>query len=160
MTMVVIELAVCPAICLAGSYKYPPCYSIFESKLRGWCLYRVSVEPEVIVWKGKQIKIKEAWLEQAHERVLLGWKKASHYNLCVNLATGWDVLWDITGNEPFFVLEGQRQSFGMMGSAVLFTRLETIESTEFNVLLTDNWRFENATRIKLKIVKARSVERK
>src|SRR5262245_22889819 len=105
MSVVVMALTTCPATCLAQSYRYPPCYSTFEAKLRGCYLYRVSCEPNVIVWKGKPIKIKEAWLEQAHERLLLGSKKASHYNLCITLATGWDVLWDITGNPPFFVLE-------------------------------------------------------
>src|SRR4051812_36346749 len=79
-----------PVPCSADSSRYSPCHSIRESKFRGYFLCAVSFEPNVFTWKGKEIKIKEAWLEQAHERLLIGTKPASHFNMCVNLSTGWD----------------------------------------------------------------------
>jgi hypothetical protein len=156
--LLLIELFVFPPPCFAQSYKYPPCYSVRESKQRGCYLCAVSFEPNVIRWKGKEIKIKEAWLEQAHERLLIGSKKASHYNMCVNLSAGWDVLG--TAESPFFVFEGKRGGFGMMGTVVLWETFDKIESEEFNVLLTDNWRFDGAIKIRVKVTKPGSTQKK
>jgi hypothetical protein len=155
--LVLVAFAACPNPGLAQSDKYPPCYTIRESKLRGCYLYSVTFEPSVIVWKGKEIRIKEAWFEHAHERLLIGSRKASGYNLCVNLSTGWDVLWDLTGNPPWFALEGQNgRGFGAMGTCVLWETFDKIESKEFNVLLTNNWQFANAVKIKVRVKEAAS----
>jgi hypothetical protein len=157
--LILIAFVSFPTFSPAQSFKYPPCYTIRESKLRGCYLYGVTFEPNVIAWKGKEIKIKEAWFEQAHERLLIGSKRASHYNLCVTLSAGWDVLRDITATPPFFVVEGTGKGFGMMGSAVLWERFDRIESEEFNVLLTDNWKFDGAIKIKLKATKPGSAQK-
>jgi len=148
-----IELFVFAAPCSAQSYKYPPCYSVRESKMRGCYLYAIAFEPNPITWKGKEIRIKEAWLEQAHERLPIGSRKASHFNMCVNLSAGWDVLWDLTNRAPFFVLEGKGNGLGMMGSVVLWETFDKIDADEFNVLLTDNWKFDGAIKIKVKTAK-------
>ncbi len=158
--LILIAIVSFPTPCPAQSFKYPPCYTSLESKLRGCYLCAVTFEPNVIAWKGKEIKIKDAWFEQAHERLLIGSKKASHYNLCVTLSAGWGVLWDITATPPFFVLEGTGSGFGSMGTAVLWRCFDKIESEEFNVLLTDNWKFDGAVKIKVKATKPGSAQKK
>lgn len=145
------------APCFAQGYRYPPCYSIRESKMRGCYLYSLTFEPNVFTWKGKEIKIKEAWFEQAHERFLIGSKKASHYNMCVNLSTGWDVLWETTG--PSFAIEGNG-GLGMMGSAVLYKPFDKIESDEFNLVLAEFRKTDGAIKIKVKATKPGSAKNK
>lgn len=130
----------------------PPCYSIREAKFRGSYVCSVSFSPSLINWKGKEIAIKEAWIERRLERnsslnpFAPRYKTVKGYHMCFNLSVGWDVLWDNPTKAPLFVFEGSHKSFGSIGTVVLWEDLENIESSEYTVLCTD---FEKAIRIKV-----------
>ena len=83
-----------------------PSYTIASSKARGAFVEAVTIEPGLSVdWHGRRIAIKEAWLERQTEFEYVveiipfcweyrRYRKVAGYNLCLNLADGWDVVWE------------------------------------------------------------------
>lgn len=140
----------------AGENSQAPCYSMKEAKSRGCYVCTVVFTPQAIDWKNYQIVIEEAWIERRTERIPTmipfahRYKIIPGYNLCFTLSKGWDVLglWDITHNHRFFVLEGKRAAFGPEGTWVLHTFLDSVDTTEFTIICTDNWQLDDAIQIK------------
>jgi hypothetical protein len=150
----------CPLL-RAGGNGDCPCYSIQEAKTRGCYVAAVSFSPSSFTWKGKEIVIKEAWLEKQTERnyslnpFAPKYRIVPGYNLCFTLSKGWDVVWGTAKNsqgEPmrkaYFVLEGNGRSFAERWSIVLWETLEKADSSELTILCTDNWQLEDAVTIK------------
>lgn len=139
---------------LAGDVADCPCYSIQESKSRGCFVRAVSFSPRVMTWNGKQIAIKESWLEKCTERnrsvnpFAPKYNITSGYNLCFTLSEGWDVLWGTADKSPFFILEGNGRSFGERVRVVLWETIDNIDVPEFHILCTDRWKGEKAIKIK------------
>lgn len=50
-------------------------------------------------------------------------------------------------------MEKTRSAFGYQGICVMSTSFDKIDASEFDVLLTDNWKLENAIKIKLRVMK-------
>lgn len=134
------------------AYEHPS-YTISDSKARGAFLEPVTVTPSVINWRGQPIVFKEAWLE--HRTELVGiyviipcilrhyhYRKVSGYNVCFNLTDGWDLLWSEAG--PYFAVNGKQGSFSMRGTVVIWARLDSLNQFPSKILLTDNWKLENA----------------
>src|SRR5262245_2226765 len=117
-----------------------PAYTVAGSKARGAFIESVTFEPSSFKWDGKQIVIKEAWLEHQTELVHIhvivpfAWehyeyRQVGGYNLCFNLEESSYPLGDL-----FFVLQGKGSSFGMLGSVVLRHVLAVLETTPTKIL--------------------------
>ncbi|MSQ95535.1 MAG: hypothetical protein EXR98_13380 [Gemmataceae bacterium] len=121
-----------------------PCYTLRESKLRGCFVCSVTFAPSLINWNGKQIAIKEAWIEERFDRGPFGFKRKtlSGYHLCLNLSQGSDV-------EHGFYFEARGVYFGQIGTVVEYARLETIDATEYTVLCRLGLETERSVRIKV-----------
>jgi hypothetical protein len=135
-----------------------PAYTVADSRSRDAFIAHVTVTPDVIDWKGKRIAIKEAWVERRTELVWIyvfipfvvehyEYKQIDGYNLCINLSEGRDAL--VSGDSPFFVLEGRGNGFGMLGSVIMWDNLEQADFGRLNLLVTDNWKFKNALTLEL-----------
>lgn len=116
----------------------------------------MTFEPSSFKWNGKQIAIKEAWLEHQTELVHIHvivpfiweryqYRQVAGYNMCFNLEEASYPLGDL-----FFVEEGKGSSFGMLGSAVLWQRLDNLDNVPSEILATDNWKFENSQVLTIK----------
>lgn len=129
----------------------PPSYSIQESKAQGYFVCSLSCAPGHLQWEGKEVAIKEAWLERRRQRNH-SWNPfapryipVSGYNLCLTLSQGWEVLW--TG--PMFVLGGmeKKSAFAQIGDVVLYARVEAVPASEYAVFFTDNFKLEKTIKI-------------
>ena len=129
----------------------PPCYSIQESKAQGYFVCSLSCAPSLLQWEGKEVAIKEAWLERRRQRnhswnpFAPRYVPLSGYNLCLKLSKGWDVLW----KGPMFVLAGseQKRAFGRIGEVVLWETLEAASASDYTVYFTENFKLANAVKI-------------
>ncbi len=120
---------------------------------------RVTFTPSTVNWNSQRLTVKEAWLEHRTEIVQIyvivpfvwehrQYRKADGYNLCFNLAEGWEVLW--SDPSPFFVVEGHGRSFAQRGAVVLWEHLDDLEQFPASILMTDNWKFENSKALEMK----------
>lgn len=133
-----------------------PAYTVAASKARGAFIESVTFEPSSFQWDGKQVVIKEAWLEHQTELVRIHvivpfvwdhyeYRQVGGYNLCFNLDEASYPLGDL-----FFIEQGAGSSFGMLGSVVLWQRVDDLDRLPAKIVATTNWRFENSLEISLK----------
>jgi hypothetical protein len=139
------------------SANLPSC-SMAESKARSAFVDSVTFEPSSFKWNGKQIVVREAWLEQQTELVHIHvivpfiwqhyqYRQVGGYNLCFNLEETSYPLGDL-----IFVEEGKGSGFGMSGSVVLWKRLDDLDKFPTKILATSNWKFENSQLLTIKKV--------
>lgn len=144
---------------LEGDTPDRPAYTIAGSKARGAFVEAVAIEPRSFDWRGQQIAINEVWLEQQTELVCVieiipflceyrHYRKVAGYNLCLNLAEGWEVMW--TSPSSFFVVPGKGSSFSQIGRVVISERLKTLTECPTTVLLTDNWKLVGSRELAVK----------
>jgi hypothetical protein len=133
-----------------------PAYSVAASKARGAYIESVTFEPSSFKCNGRQIVIKEAWLEHQTELVHIyvivpfvwdhyEYRQVGGYNFCFNLEEASYPLGDL-----FFAEQGKGSGFGMLGSVVLWESLDDLETVPAKILATTNWKFENSQVLSVK----------
>jgi hypothetical protein len=135
-----------------------PAYTVEESRSRGAFVANVNVSPRTIHLKEGRVVIHEAWIEKSMELVRIyvfipfvlehrEYRLIGSHNLCVNLAEGNDLM---LGNY-FFVREGKGAGFVQLGTVIFWENIENVDFERLTVLVTDNWKLENAQRLELRL---------
>lgn len=133
-----------------------PSHTMGESKARGAFVDVVVFEPSSFEMNGKRIVIREAWLEHQNELVHIHvivpflwehrrYRQVGGYNLCFNLDDSFCPI-----GEVYFFEEGKGASFGMLGTVVLWYRLEDLDDVPARVLATTDWKFANSQVLSVK----------
>jgi hypothetical protein len=121
-------LSLCALGCLATAVKFvlnnthfgdarSPSASIGEARERKTWLCDVEFSPERLMWQGKSIVIKEAWVEAVaeldHAAVWIPYyRPVGGYYLCFTLGEGHEVFREYP--EPLFLLEDSGEAFGSL----------------------------------------------
>jgi hypothetical protein len=118
----VVALAVLTAVkavlnSFPGLRDVSPCPSSQEARRRGTWVRDVEVTPRRVVWRGQEIEVEDAWVEEvAYPDHALVWfpcyRKVGEKALCLRLARGHE-LFRAGKPIPTFSLEGRRSGFAI-----------------------------------------------
>src|SRR5262245_31031664 len=132
-----------------------------ESTSRGAFIESLDITPKRIPWNGKEVVVKEAWLERSTELVYVyviipfvleypHYRKVNGYHLCLNCSG--DGLW--AEPWPFFVVEGKGHGLSQQSpnypDTLFCERLDSLSLMPTKILLTDDWNLKDRPWLQVK----------
>ncbi|HEX4085513.1 MAG TPA: hypothetical protein VHY22_11415 [Chthoniobacteraceae bacterium] len=120
-----------------------PCVSSRRARLWGIFVCKAEFHPAIIQWGGREIEIREAWVERASRvRHWLVWfprrEQLEGYRLCFSLHTGKEVF-EGGASSPFWVMGNADHDFAWFtspsGRMVFYDELNPLPSSVFLSLL-------------------------
>jgi hypothetical protein len=140
-----------------GLYS-PPCTSSGRARLAQVYVHSASFSPSIIEFHGKEIQIREAWVERRSKRQhFLVWfpyrKQLDGFALCFSLGDGKEVFQNVSA-APFWVMGDMNESFTRMnspsGRPVFYQYLDVLPS-DITVSLMTSWKEQRRKGIRVEI---------
>jgi hypothetical protein len=136
---------------------WQPMSSSKEALKYGLFVVLLQAQPQRIDWQQGQVGVKDAWIERQSKLIFrlvliptsFEWnlyKSTSGYYVCILLDNDSETL--LQEARAFFVIKNAGESFSSVGGIHVQYFLEQ-PTDPLDVVLTDNWKFENSSNIRL-----------